>query len=133
MRLRSIVTALAICLLYATNPVAAQDWNRALRNYQEVIQGKKRLDQLSPAEQREVMTILRAVQSRGSSNDSSSCREAKERAESAANELSDYARKLRNCADAKNFSDDCSTEFRRTRSAFDDYETASSGVLSYCR
>jgi hypothetical protein len=121
-------------LLFAVAPQAtAQDLQRGLRNYQEIMAGRKKLDQLSPQEQQEVLIIFRRVRAaQNRSGKSSACREAQERAESAASELADRARKLRNCAEAQDYSEDCSSEFRRVRSAHSDYESAVSSVQSEC-
>jgi len=60
------------------------------------------------------------------------CEDARSRAESVASDLSSYARRLEQCADNQDFSDDCYTEFRRVKSAHGDYESAVSEVSSYC-
>jgi len=60
------------------------------------------------------------------------CTDARDRARSAASDLSDYARRLQRCADYADFSDDCSTEFRRVRYSHSDYESAVSDVSMYC-
>lgn len=120
-----------VCILVP--PVFAQDLQRGLRNYQEIMSGKKKLEQLSPQEQQEVIIIHRRVQAqRQGSNKSPACRDALTRAENAASDLADYARRLRNCAEAQDYTDDCSTEFRRARSAHSDYEDAVSFVNSNC-
>ena len=121
-------------LLFAVAPQAtAQDLQRGLRNYQEIMAGRKKLDQLSPQEQQEVLIIFRRVRAaQNRSGKSSACRDAQERAESAASELADRARKLRNCAEAQDYSEDCSSEFRRVRSAHSDYESAVSSIQSEC-
>lgn len=62
----------------------------------------------------------------------SDCEDARNSAESAAGELSSYARRLEQCADNQDFSDDCYAEFLRVKSAYDDYESAVSDVSSYC-
>jgi hypothetical protein len=41
--------------------VSAQDLQRGLRNYQEVMAGRKKLEQLSAQERQEVMIILRRI------------------------------------------------------------------------
>jgi hypothetical protein len=120
-----------MCLV--ATPALAQDLQRGLRNYQEVVSGKKKLEQLTPQEKQEVLIIHRRIQAqRYGSSRSPECRDALSRAESAASDLSDYARRLRNCADAQDYTDDCSSEFRRVRSAHSDYEDAVSSVSSYC-
>jgi len=125
--LLSAFLAIAFCSAQQTN---AQDLQRGLKNYQEIIGGKKKLEQLSPQEQQEVFIINKRVRN---STGSSECRNAKNQAESAASDLANYARRLRNCAEAQDYSDDCSSEFSRARSAHSDYEDAVSSVGNYCR
>jgi len=111
----------------------AQDLQRGYRNYQEILRGTKKLEQLSPEEQHEVIMVFRIVKSQKSDDDSSDCRDAKERAERAADDLATSATLLRSCAENKDFSNDCSSKFRRVRSAHSDYDSAVSRVRSYCR
>lgn len=123
----------AFVLLVAVGAASAQDMQRGLRNYQDIMAGRKKLEQLSPQEQREVIQVHRLVQSReDDAGKSSDCRNARNRARSSASDLADYARKLRSCAEAQDFTDDCDSELRRTRSAHSDYESAVSSVRSYC-
>ncbi len=110
-----------------------QDLQRGLRNYLEVLSGGKKVEQLSLEEQKEVLIIFKRVKARSYSEKSSECRDAMERAESAAADLADYARRLRDCAEANDFTDDCSSEFYRLKSAHSDYEDAVSAVNGYCR
>ncbi len=62
----------------------------------------------------------------------SDCVNARSSAESAAGELASYARRLQRCAENGDYSDDCSSDFRRVRSSHSDYESAVSEVSSYC-
>lgn len=64
--------------------------------------------------------------------ESSDCSDARDSARSAASDLVDYARRLQRCAGNGDFTDDCSTEFRRVVSTQSDYESAVSEVSSYC-
>lgn len=123
-----------LCLLFALNAYSQDlDYKRGMRNYQAVVAGQKKLEDLSQAEQREVMAIARVISARGSSDDSEDCAEARTRAERAASELADYARRLRTCAESSDYSNDCSSEFRRVKNAQYDYESAVSSVSSDCR
>jgi hypothetical protein len=111
----------------------AQDLQRGIRNYRDIVAGRKTLEQLSKQEREEVLIIFRRLRSqRAGSGQSSDCRDARSRAESAASELADYARRLQGCAEGQDFTDDCSSEFRRVRNAYSDYESAVSEVSSYC-
>lgn len=126
-----------VVVLIFGSPVLAQEltYQRAWTNYLAVISGQKKLDQLSSQEQTEVIAMARVMRERSSSSDDKSeeCADAKERAKSAASELADYARKLRNCAESGNTSDDCSSEFRRVKNAQSNYESAVADVSDNCR
>lgn len=134
MRLAGSWSFVVLAALLFAAPVVAQDLQRGLRNYQNIMSGKKKLEQLSPQEKQEVMIIHRRVQAQPYGSDKSpECRDALSRAESAASDLANYSRRLRNCAESQDFADDCSTEFRRVWNAHSDYEDAVSSVSSYCR
>lgn len=128
----AIHIAAAFVLGLASSVAIAQEVQRGLRNYQDIMSGKKKLDQLSPQEKKEVLVFFSRIRHQSNSGKSAECRDSLSQAESAASELADYARRLRNCAEAKDFSEDCSTEFRRVKNAYDDYEDAVSSVSSYC-
>ena len=124
---------LPLLLLSLAKQAVAQDLQRGFRNYQEIMAGRKKLDQLSPQEQQEVLIVFRTVKAaQNKTGKSSACRDAQGRAESAASELADRSRRLRNCAESQDYSEDCSSEFRRVRSAHSDYESAVSSVQSDC-
>jgi uncharacterized protein YgiB involved in biofilm formation len=124
---------LLVALLGIASRAPGQDLQRGLRNYQEIMAGRKKLDQLTPQEQQEVLAVFRRVRAAQNKNGKSAeCQEAQERAESAASELADRARKLRNCAESRDYTDDCSTEFRRVKNAHSDYESAVSEIGSSC-
>jgi hypothetical protein len=113
---------------------ASQDLQRGLRNYQDIIGGRKKLEQLSPQEQGEVIQVHRLLKARsGKEGASSACRSARSEAANAASELADYSRRLRNCAEAEDFTDDCESEFRRVKNAHSDYESAVSNVSGSCQ
>lgn len=124
-----------LCLgsLFCAEIALSQDYQRGLRNYQEIGAGRKKMEQLSRQEQQEVLQIHKRVQgARAGTRGSSDCRQAKEEATNAASELANYSRRLRSCAEAEDLSDDCSSEFRRVKNAFGDYESAVSTVTSTC-
>lgn len=79
-----------------------------------------------------VVALIVSVSASAQYGYDSDCEDAKSAAESAANDLADYARRLQQCADYEAFSNDCSLEFQHVRSAYDDYESAVSDVDSYC-
>lgn len=109
------------------------DYQRALRNLQAIQAGKKKLDQLPPHEQIEVHLLVRYLSRPKAPNSSPACRDAWDRASSAADDVSSYANRLKKCVDAGDYTEDCSNEFRRVKNAHSDYESASSDVESYCR
>jgi hypothetical protein len=124
---------LIVAFLFLSAPIHPQDLQRGLKNYQAIIRGEKTLSQLSPQEQKEVILVYSRIKPRQSEyEESSNCEYARARARSAASELSDYARRLRNCAESADFGNDCSTEFRRVKNSHSDYESAVSEISSYC-
>ncbi len=137
-QLRDMLLALVIvilpAMLFAQAPqVQGLNLGRGFENYQAVVSGKKRLEQLSPQERQEVLIVYRRIKAQGDEGKSSECREARSRAEFAASELADTSRKLRNCAESQDYADDCSTEFRRVKNTHSDYEDAVASVNSECR
>lgn len=125
---------LMLAMLFAMAFVHAQDLQRGFRNYQDVLAGRKKLEQLSPQEKQEVFQVHRIIRSRqAGTGKSPECRAALSEAQDAASELADSARQLASCADSEDFEDDCSSEMSRVSSAHDDYETAVSDVESYCQ
>lgn len=133
-RVRTLIALIFAFGVLAYLPAHSQDLQRGLKNYQEIMRGTKNLDQLSPQEKQEVIIIYQQLNTWRSGNDKSpDCQDALSRAESSASELADYARRLRNCAESQNYNDDCSSEFRRVKNSYSDYESAVSSVGSYCR
>ena len=107
------------------------DYKKAYQLYLQVLRGEKKIENLTPEERKQVIIIHR-IMSSSREKGSEECREAKERARSAADELVYYAERLKRCAESYDFSDDCYTEFRRTKNAFEEYESAVSEVSSEC-
>jgi hypothetical protein len=101
--------------------------------YRDVLSGRRTQESLTLEEQQLVTIAVRVLRASSSRSSNSECREARERARSAADEVASYTRKLGSCVDSDDFTDDCSTEFRRVRNAHSDYESAVSSVNSYCR
>lgn len=125
--------ALSVSLAFATIDASAQDWGRAYRNYMSIVGGQKSYSDLPPAEQQEVIQFMMLLNTRsGSEDENEECQSARDDAESAADELESTARRLLNCVLSRDFDDDCDSEFRRTRSAHDDYSSAVSEVQSEC-
>lgn len=133
--LSTIIATAYIAPLPLPYMAAAQQsfsYQRAMQNFQAIQSGKKRLESLSQAERAELEILVRILSRSRAPKNSSDCRDAWDRAGSAADDLAAYAGRLKRCAEARDFRDDCDTEFRRVRNAHDDYESASSNVRSYC-
>ena len=62
----------------------------------------------------------------------SECEDAWSYANSAADDIETYAKRLIRCVSSGDFYDDCSSELRRVRSAHSDYEQYVYEVQSYC-
>jgi hypothetical protein len=131
---RSVLAAACISglALVLMPPIAMADTNRALRNYNAIMSGTKRFEELSEAEQQEVFMILRAVSRQPPDQASAECKDAWTEADAAADELESAANDLSRCAKDTDFSDDCSHRFRGVRSAHSDFESAVSEVQSEC-
>lgn len=121
-------------LLMATGAAHAQGYERAVRNYQAVISGQKKLTDLTQQEQAEVLAVARAISRQAPSDASEECRSARDEAESARQELQDRAKRLMRCAEGSDLSsDDCDSEARRARNAQSDFSSKVSSVQSECR
>jgi hypothetical protein len=131
--MNTIARFLILVVIAFTTPCDAQDLQRGLRNYQDVVDGKKKLEQLKPEERQEVMLIYRRVKIQNLAGKTPECRAANERAESAANELADRSRKLRNCAEALDFSQACDDEFRKVKNSHSEYEETISSLRDTCK
>ena len=130
---RRLLSYLAAGAFLVIAPQAfSQDLQRGLRNYRDIVSGKKKLEQLSPQERREVLLVARRMRSANRTGKSRECRDALARAEEAGSELASSARRLANCAESEDYEDDCSSEFSSARSDHDDYEDAVSDVQSHC-
>jgi hypothetical protein len=61
------------------------------------------------------------------------CQSAVDAYNSATQDISSYSRRYLNCVSGSAGRDDCSSEFRRLKSAQSDFETAVSDHHQYCR
>jgi hypothetical protein len=124
---------LGLFLIIGITSIAnAFDYQRAQQNYVSVVTGKKQFKSLSQEEQTEVRIFAQMLKSKPPDGASSDCQDAWEEANSTADDLTGYAKKLKRCAESKDFDDDCSREFRRVKSSYSDYEDAVSSVQSEC-
>lgn len=125
------VLLLAAALLAAAPAWAQLDYARGLRNYESILTGAKKFEQLTETEKQEVMHI-RAVQLQYRKKDSPECQSARSEAQSNASNLSQYIGRLQRCVAAEDFKDDCGSEMHQARNAHSDYESAVSRFRSYC-
>lgn len=80
-----------------------------------------------------LLTIGCAVSASAQYSDTSEeCRVSTDQASSTASDLANYSKRLQRCAEAEDFTDDCSSEFRRVKNAHSDYESVVSEVSVYC-
>ncbi len=100
--------------------------------YRDFMLGRRSWDSLSEEERRQVLMIHRLLRRTESEGQTAECRDARQRARSAASDVVSYSRRLISCVEG-DFTDDCSSELRRVRNAHSDYESAVSDVSSYCR
>jgi len=132
----TFLLALTFLFLFSGSSVTfSLDFKRGMDNYKAITSGEKQFDSLNQDEKKEVLSIINIIKGSSSSysdSDSEDCRDAKDNASSYADDLASYARKLKNCAENKSFSDDCYSEFRRTKNSHYDYESAVSEVQSEC-
>ena len=99
---------------------------------QEIRSGKRSPQSLSPEEQQLVGSVVRASRaaSRSGANSHASMHAT---APDLPRTTRSSSRRLNSCVDSDDFTDDCSSEFRRVRNAHSDYESAVSEVNSYCK
>lgn len=130
-----LISSIILIFILAPNIALTLDYKRGMENYNAILAGGKNFDSLSQDEKKEVISIVNIMKRSSSSyseSDSEECREAKDNASSYADDLANYTKKLKNCAESKSFSDDCYWEFRRTKNSHSDYESAVSEVQSEC-
>lgn len=137
--LKSVQLIVAIGTLTLT-PVASSvgqapqmNVERGIANYRAVQSGAKRFDQLTPQERSEVAAVARALSRARAPRETSECRDAWDRASSAADEVASGAIRLKSCVETGDFRDECYSAFRRVKNAHSDYESAVSDVNSYCQ
>ena len=126
-----VVIVLLLNIMQLSVPVYA-DSNESFRLYQQVMSGQRKLESLSPEQQRQVIRI-HGIMSRSSCDGcSDECRDARDQAESYRDDLERSTKRLYTCAEESNLTDDCYSEFRRVKSAHSDFESAVSDVGDYC-
>lgn len=128
--LKAALISLSMVLLMPVTSYASED--DAYQLYQQVITGQKKLESLTPEEQRLVVAIHSSLSRSSCDGCSDECRNAKEQAESYRSDLETYTKRLYRCLEGNDLTDDCYSEFRRVKSYHSDFESAVSEVSSYC-
>lgn len=95
--------------------------------YLEVIQGKKKIEQLTPNEKEKVLDIHQLTK-----KSCGNLREDCERACRAANALKDSSNNLASCANKHDYSEDCQRKFKSVKNDFDSYDQAISQASGRC-
>lgn len=126
-----ILSIILLCLSLSAIASAA-DANEAVKLYQQVISGQKKLENLTQEQQMQVIAVHKVLSRSECDGCSRDCRNAKEQAESYRSDLESYTKRLYSCVNGNDLTDDCSSEFRRVKSAHSDYESAVSDVNSDC-
>jgi hypothetical protein len=118
---------------YAQPSVQGRITPEAVQLYKDVMSGKRSIQSLTPDEKASVSAVYRLMRrSSRTTSQKAECRDALDRAESAAGDVASYGRRLISCVECGDHRDDCSSEFRRVHNAHSDYESAVSEVGSYC-
>jgi hypothetical protein len=128
--IRGIFIIIMFVLLFL--PSNSDGDNNPYLLYQKVISGKINFEELSPEQQFQVIEIHKALKRNRCPGCSRECRDAKEDAESHRSELEGYVKRLYRCVEDNDLKNDCSSEFRRVKSAYSDFESAVSNVGSNC-
>jgi hypothetical protein len=126
--------AAAVWIALAPLPASAQEFNyeRAMRNYQAMLDGSIKLEALTEHERNEVYALATMIRRSRYDDQSDECRDAADRAENAASAAASDAKALARCLESGDLEDDCSSKFRRAKNSYSDYEYASSDVQSEC-
>ena len=129
------LSALLICFTLAASQLLAQDNcydTKYFTMYQKLIQGSLDYSKQDRQTQTCLATIHSLMSRSEAPNSSSECEDAWSYANSAADDVEHYARRLIRCVTSGDFYDDCSSELRRVRNAHSDYENYVYEVQNYC-
>ena len=122
-------------LLFLSNSSFAQSGcytNEYIALYQQVIAGQKDFKLLNKQEQNCVVVISSVLSRSNAPKNTNACQDAWDNANSAADDVATYAKRLISCVEGGDHSDDCYSEARRVKSYHSDYESAVSDVDSEC-
>ena len=133
MKISTFLTVFVILLSLLLPPTFSNaDTKEAFQLYQQVISGQKKIEDLTPEQQRQVINIHNLLSRSSCDGCSEECRDAKEQAESNRDDLEGYVKRLYKCDEGNDLTDDCYSEFRRVKSAHSDFESSVSEMSSYC-
>lgn len=124
-------TTLFILFLIALN-IKAADYNETLKLYKQIMAGQIKLDDLSPTQQRDVLAIFQELKREECENCTDECIQNRKDANNLRGELAEYIKKLYNCIQENDLSNDCYSEFRRVKSLYSDFESSISNVSNSC-
>ena len=102
--MKRILTVIALLsnVMQLSVPVYA-DSNESFRLYQQVMSGQKKLESLSPEQQRQVI-MIHGIMSRSSCDGcSDECRDARDQAEGYKDDLERYTKRLYTCVEENDF------------------------------
>lgn len=101
--------------------------------YQKIIARETTMDKLDQETFNCVIALHSVLTKSNAPNDSSECQEAWDSANSAADDVETYAKRLISCVQDGDHSDTCYFEASRVKSYHYEYESAVSDVNSYCQ
>ena len=95
-------------LLYLLFPLTHSnaETNEAFKLYQQILSGQKKIENLTPDQQRQVISVHKLLNRSSCDGCSEECRNAKEQAESYRNDLEDYVKRLYRCVEGNDLTDD---------------------------
>lgn len=126
-----VLIALAVASPWSSFAQLPTDFAQAWENLQQVQSGQKNWSELSGEEQLDVLRLMQIMRPDPPSDDPD-CTDAWDDAGSAADDLERYAKKLAKCAGSGGYDDDCNREWRKTKRAYSNYDSAVSDVQSNC-
>jgi len=107
--------------------------SRGEQNLQEILAGRRTLEQFSSTEQLEIINAYKAIHPSQDKKISEECENLLNSSKDASNAISEYSKKLQYCIVSGNYVDECYSEFRRIKNAYSDYETSVATFKSRCK
>jgi hypothetical protein len=125
----------SIFLYIVHNQAIAQEncfSNKYVSLYQEIITGQKQFNDLKNQDKICVNVIVKMLSRSSAPKNTDDCEDAWDEANSTADDVVYYSKRLITCVENSDHSDDCYSEARRVRSYHSDYESAVSEVQYEC-